>query len=486
MRNSHRLTRLWIVRGLGFIYFIAYAIVFFQGPALWGREGLLPIADFVARVDAPFWSWPSLFPFVDPDLALPVFGGLGMGLGLALMAGFANVPMLLVLWLMQLSLNNSGQLFYSYGWETQLSEFTFLTLFLVPPLDPRLKTTNYPPSIIAIWAQRWMLFRLMFGAGMIKLRGDECWRDLTCMVYHYETQPIPHPLSYFFHKMPVLLHQGAVLVNHFVEVIVPFGLFGPAMVRRWAGAITIMFQVILIFSGNLAWLNWLTILMCFCCFDDEFYGRWLKFDKLKKITPLKPWPHKIRLAVIAVFAALVCFLSYRPALNLISERQAMNTSYDGWHLINSYGAFGSIGKVRTTVVIKGTRDPVITEKTEWREYKFKCAPIAVDGRPCLTTPYHLHLDWQIWFSGMRPALQEEWLFRMVVRLLENNSLIKDMFAENPFDNDPPLFIKMDLYKYRFSDFADWPDRWWEREFIQEYMPPVSLDTPLTQKFRLQP
>lgn len=486
MKNSHRFTRLWIVRGLGFVYLIAYAILFFQGPALLGSQGLLPIPDFLARFDYPFWQLPTLFPLLNVDVAIPLFGITGMILGLVLMVGYANVPMLLVLWLMQLSLCNSGQLFYSYGWQIQLAEFTFLTLFLVPPLDPRLKRSVYPASILVIWAQRWMLFRLMLGAGLIKLRGDSCWWDLSCMIYHYETQPIPHPLSYFYHKMPELLHQGAVLVNHFVEVIVPFGLFGPALVRRWAAIITILFQIVLIFSGNLAWLNWLTILMCIPCFDDEFFARWSKFEKLKKVKELARRPLYIHRAVMTAFALLVLFLSYQPARNLISARQAMNTSYDQWHLINSYGAFGSIGKVRTNIVIKATRDPVITPQTEWHEYEFKCAPINITQMPCLITPYHLHLDWQIWFSGMRPALQEDWLFRMVVRLLENNSGIKDLFARTPFDEEAPKFIKMDLYRYRFSDFSEWPDKWWERELIQEYMPPVSLETPLTRQFRLSP
>lgn len=486
MQNSHRFTRLWIIRGLGFIYFVAYTILLFQGPGLLGREGLLPIPDLLARVNLSFWELPTLFPFFDVDVAIPLFALTGMVLGLILMAGFANLPMLLVLWLLQLSLCNSGQLFYSYGWQIQLAEFTFLTLFMVPPLDPRLKTTCYPASIFVIWAQRWMLFRLMLGAGLIKLRGDSCWWDLSCMIYHYETQPIPHPLSYFYHKMPEILHQGAVLVNHFVEVIVPFGLFGPARVRRWAGIITIVFQIILIFSGNLAWLNWLTILMCIPCFDDEILSRWLKFEKLKKVKELTRRPLLAHRAVMAVFALAVIFLSYGPAVNLVSENQAMNTSYGQWHLINSYGAFGSITKERMNVVIKATRDAVITPQTVWEEYQFKCAPIDVHQSPCWITPYHLHLDWQIWFSGMRPVLQEEWLFRLVVRLLENNSTTKNLFADTPFGDGAPKFIKMDLYRYRFSDFDEWPEKWWEREFVQEYMPPVSLETPLTRQFRLQP
>lgn len=484
MKVSHRLTRLWLVRGLGLIYFVAYAIVYLQGPGLWGSQGLLPIADFNAQMPLGFFEWPTLFPFVNPDRALPIMGIVGMVLGTAMMAGLANVPMLLILWLMQLSLNNSGQLFYSFGWETQLSELTFLSLFLVPPVDPRLKTCPYPPSLLAIWALRWMLFRLMFGAGMIKLRGDECWRDFSCMIYHYETQPNPHPLSYFFHKMPVLLHKGAVWVNHVVEVIVPFGFFGPAQLRRGAGLITILFQIILISSGNLAWLNWLTIVMCIPCFDDEFFSRVFRFDKLRKVKPLPQWAQRTRFGVLSVFAVVVLALSYAPALNLVSEHQAMNTSYGNWHLINSYGAFGSIGKERTAIVIKGTRDQTINAQTQWFDYEFKCAPVNLYRRPCWITPYHLHLDWQVWFSAMRPNLQEEWLFRLVVRLLENNALIKDMFGSTPFGEDAPTFIKIDLYRYRFSDLSEWPEKWWERKWIQEYMPPVSLATPLVEQFKV--
>ncbi len=496
--QAYRLTRLWIIRGLGFIYFNAYAIVYFQGPALWGDEGLLPIGTFINQVknhfgENWFWELPSLFYFVTPDRMIPVFGVIGMIGGLVLMAGFANFPILFILWSLQLSFNNSGQLFYSYGWETQLTEFTFLAFFLVPFWNPRLASSDAPVPRVAIWAMRWMLFRLMFGAGMIKIRGDECWHDFTCMIYHYETQPNPHPLSYFYHSMPEFLHRAAVLVNHIVELIVPFGLFGPARLRRIAGLITIGFQLILISSGNLAWLNWLTILMCIPCFDDEFLSRaGGVFKKIKMpnfrfgSSGASSWIiEDLRFVALVSFSALMIYLSINPALNLVRPNQIMNTSYSQWHLVNSYGAFGSIGKIRYEVVIKGTKDENPGPNTEWVEYKFKCAPSGdVSRRPCLITPYHYHLDWQIWFSAMRPQLQEEWLFRLVVRLLENHPLITALFAETPFDADAPKFIKMDLYRYRFADWENWPDQWWQREFVREYMPPVSLETPLAQYFKL--
>src|SRR5436189_3868404 len=105
---------------------------------------------------------------------------------------------------------------------------------------------------------RWVRFRLMFGAGLIKLRGDPCWRDLTCLVYHYQSQPIPNPLSWYFNRLPLSVNKGGVLFNHLAELVAPFGYFVPlGAVRNAAGIITVLFQGTLILSGNLSWLNWL-------------------------------------------------------------------------------------------------------------------------------------------------------------------------------------------------------------------------------------
>jgi hypothetical protein len=122
---------------------------------------------------------------------------------------------------------------------------------------------------------RWLLVRVMLGAGLIKLRGDPCWRDLTCMVFHYETQPVPNPLSWYFHHLPVWFHRLEVLFNHLVELIAPFFVFGPRRARHVAGALMVVFQVLLILSGNLSFLNWLTLTIAVACFDDGLLGRLL-------------------------------------------------------------------------------------------------------------------------------------------------------------------------------------------------------------------
>ncbi len=150
-----------------------------------------------------------------------------------------------------------GQVWYGFGWEIQLLETGFLAIFLCPPLDPR-PFPRRPPPIAIIWLLRWLTFRIMLGAGLIKLRGDPCWRDLTCLYYHYETQPIPNPLSRSLHFMPHWFNRGGVLFNHLTELVAPWFVFGPRLARLAAGVLMTAFQVFLILSGNLSFLNWLT------------------------------------------------------------------------------------------------------------------------------------------------------------------------------------------------------------------------------------
>ena len=118
--------------------------------------------------------------------------------------------MWLALWVLYLSIVNVGQTWYSFGWESLLLETGFLTIFL--------GNDDVAPPVLTMWLVRWLLFRVEFGAGLIKMRGDPCWRDLTCLYYHHETQPMPGPLSWFFHHLPKPLHRIEVAGNHFAQL----------------------------------------------------------------------------------------------------------------------------------------------------------------------------------------------------------------------------------------------------------------------------
>ena len=119
---------------------------------------------------------------------------------LVFVRGAANMVIMFQLWLIYHSIVNVGQRWYGFGWESQLLESGFLAMFFVPVFEigklPYHGVGGYlrKPSWAVVWGNRWLIFRIMMGAGLIKIRGDKCWRDLTCMEYHYQTQPVPNPL----------------------------------------------------------------------------------------------------------------------------------------------------------------------------------------------------------------------------------------------------------------------------------------------------
>jgi len=309
-----QLTRFVLLRGIGFIYLVAFTILVRQVLPLIGEHGLMPAAGFLERVReaqpstwSAFSNLPSLFWLGCSDGALIALAWLGWLLSLALTLGLANAPLLFCNWLLYESFVHVGQTFYGYGWDILLLEAGFLAVFLAPVWRPWPRARAVPPLPV-IWLFRWLLFRLMFGAGLIKLRGDECWRDLTCLLYHYETQPNPHPLSWLLHQAPPWFQQGGVLVNHLVEVVAPFGLFGPRRVRHWAGGATVAFQVMLILSGNLSFLNWLTLVLALACFDDTLLARLLPRALVQHMVLPDPQPlarprQYVSLALFALVAS---------------------------------------------------------------------------------------------------------------------------------------------------------------------------------------
>ncbi|MGH9206483.1 MAG: lipase maturation factor family protein, partial [Acidimicrobiales bacterium] len=313
---------------------------------------------------------------------------------------------------------------------------------------------------------------LEFGAGLIKLRGDPCWRDLTCLYYHHETQPMPGPLSWFFHHLPKPLHRIEVAGNHFAQIVVPFGLFAPQPVASVAGGIVVVTQLWLVASGNFAWLNWLTILLGCSVIDVSSAAVVLPIPDQPAMAQAPPW----FAGLVIVFTVLTVVLTYWPVRNMISRRQRMNMSFNPFHLINTYGAFGSIGRTRREVVIEGTDEPKITDQTVWKEYEFKGKPTAVRRLPPQWAPYHLRLDWLMWFAAISPHYAQEWLRPFLLRLLQNDPPTLRLLRHNPFPESPPRYVRAQLYRYRFTTWTELRrDRaWWYRTMEGGYVRPLSL------------
>jgi len=467
--DGYWLTRFVFQRGLGAIYLFAFLVVVNQFRPLLGENGLLPAPRFIRQVS--FRHAPGIFHLFPNDRAFAFFGWLGVLLAALATAGVSecfgtgvSMAVWALLWLLYLSYVNIGQTFYGFGWESLLLESGSLAIFL--------GAADTEPSAVIIWLLRWVLFRVMFGAGLIKLRGDPCWRDLSCLDWHFETQPMPNPLSWFFHRLPRRLRQAGVLFNHLVEVVVPFFYFAPQPIAGIAGLLTILFQGSLIVSGNFSWLNHLTLVLAFSTFDDSL---------LRMVIPLAPpaVEPSLLLTILAwAVALLVAVRSVRPARNLLSKDQIMNTTYDPCHLVNSYGAFGSITRPRYEIVLEGTTEDAPTTDS-WRAYEFKGKPGDPHRLPPQIAPYHLRLDWLMWFAAMPSPYFPSWLLHLLGKLLAGDAAILALLKGNPFPDSPPKYVRALYYRYRFTTPEERRLRgcWWQRELVGTYFPPVSLADP---------
>jgi hypothetical protein len=461
---DYTIARFVIERGLALIYLIGFIVAIRQFPALCGERGLEPARWFLAR--ARFLDAPSLFHWGYSDRRLLVTAWIGVAMSTLLVLGLPQrAPLLLtmaawfVLWVLYQSISNIGGSFYSFGWESLLLEAGFLAIFL--------GNDEVAPPWLVLIAFRWLAFRVEFGAGLIKLRGDPCWRDLTCMTFHHETQPMPNPLSWFFHRLPGPLHRLEALGNFVAQLVLPFGLFLPQPFASIAAILMIATQLYLVVSGNYAWLNWVTILAIVAAVANPGAMAGSAF------APAPAWFN----VAVAVLVVAIVILSWWPVRNMASPRQAMNASFNPFRLVNTYGAFGTVSRERIELVIEGTDAAVPGAEAAWREYGFKGKPDDPRRLSPQVAPYHLRLDWLLWFIPLSPRYGGDWFIRFVGRLLEGDAPTLRLLRRNPFPDAPPRFVRARFFRYRFTT---WRERrttgaWWVREYQGDYLRPVRLD-----------
>lgn len=465
---QYHLARLIFERSLGGLYFIAFLSALNQFTALLGEQGLLPTPHYLKLTN--FWDAPGMFHWKYSDRLLKFVCLIGMFISLMIALGHVgNGPILvhilswLTVYFLYLSIVNVGQDFYSFGWETMLLEAGFFAAFMGP--------SWVTPSWIPIIILRWMLFRTEMGAGLIKMRGDPCWKDLTCLYYHHETQPLPNPLSRFFHLRPKWVHRGGVLFSHFSQLVAPIGLFLPQPIALLSGCVLIFHQLLLVISGNYSWLNWLTIVLAFLAIPN---------DGIIELSASPVWFEFFQYTG----ALLVLMLSGKPFLNLCSPKQFMNYCWNKWHLVGAYGAFGSVTKERYEIIIEGTASEN-TLDADWKEYGLKGKPDKLNRVPPIVAPYHLRLDWMIWFLPFTVLVSGKNIFvrghkmyfiRLLLKILENDKHLLKLFRFNPFPDFPPCKVRARFYQYHFTSKEEKKatGNIWKRELLGEFCPEISL------------
>lgn len=454
------LARQVLQRGIAALLLIAFLSTLNQFRPLLGEHGLLPAPDLLAWAASSKrragMLRPTLFRWVAyTDRRLVALCVTGIVVSALVIAGVPQlgppwVPLLvfLALWFGYMSIVSLGQTFYGFGWEMLLLEATFLAAFL--------GSDAQPPATVVIVLFWWLVFRLEFGAGMIKIRGGREWRDLTALMYHHETQPMPGPLSRQAHLLPGWFHRGEVLGNHFAQLVVPWFLFAP-LLSVWipgpvpqligvaAAAVVIATQLWLVLTGNFAWLNWATIVLASSAIGIPGAG-----------TPASdPFADGMPLSWVIVTSAVglgYVILSVPAVRNLVARRQLMNASFNRWQLANVYGAFGTVTKERIEIIVEATTD-ADPDEAQWHEYEFKGKPGDPTRIPRPFAPYHLRLDWLMWFLPLGRSL-DEWFTGLLVRLLEADPATLRMLRVDPFDGARPRWIRAVSYRYRFATRAE--------------------------------
>ncbi len=482
--RTYFITRRIFLTMLAAIFVVAFASLGVQITGLVGSHGIFPVQPYLDVVADNYGAEryrlvPTIGWLNASDQAITwycIFGGVCAVLA---MSGVLVRVMLLTCWVMYLSLFHLGRDFLGFQWDILLLETAFLAIFFAPgQLFPRMSNEDRVP-MVPLWLLRWLLFRLMFSSGVVKL-GDNTWRDLKALNVHYETQPLPTPIAWYVHQLPEWFQNLSVVGMFTIELIVPFFIFLPRTFRAIGCVVMVAFQLLIIATGNYCFFNWLTIALCMLLLDDDHWAALtpellMQFVNLPEgLKPASP----IKRAVHTALAVPILMLSIVPMSRLIDDKleflDPLRTVYretTPFALVNSYGLFAHMTTVRPEIELQGSVDG-----QTWKPYRFKWKPGPLDARPRFVAPHQPRLDWQMWFAALSPRRPPQWFDGLVFRLLQGEPKVLALFAENPFPDAPPTHVRAVYYEYAFTDWETRSEtgNWWNRAEIGLYRPAASL------------
>ncbi len=477
--TSFCFSRWLFLRALGCIYLIAFLSLWVQVHGLIGSKGILPADQFLTAVGqqvgtSGYYLVPTLFWLNPSDLCLHLLCAGGVVLSLVLIAGFFPTWTLVGLWAFYLSLVSVGQVFLSFQWDVLLLETGFLAIFFAPLQIRDTLSRVSQPSKSFLWLSRWLLFRLMFASGFVKVASDEVWRNLTALNFHYETQPLPTSIAWYVHQLPEWFQQISVIGMFAVELVIPFLIFAPRRLRT-AGCIGLVgLQVLIILTGNYCFFNLLTIALCLLLIDDVMWKRFLPKRLMPSIRLCEQSPHRYRRICIGVAAVLLLLLSgIRFSGQLFREIRLPDVAWiTPFRSVNTYGLFADMTESRPEIIVEGSNDRIT-----WKTYEFRWKPGGLTTAPKWVAPHQPRLDWQMWFAALQGDYQNTyWFLNFMGSLLRGNPEVLKLLADNPFPDTPPRYVRATLYNYRFTDPATKRSDglWWDREWRRIYCPAISL------------
>ncbi len=488
------------LRLLGLVYLIAFVSLWTQIDGLVGDHGILPTADFLAGVkeyfsqqlppSSPIWNLPTLV-WIDPHGGfLHVLCAGGTIASICLVLGVLQIPSLIALWLFYLSLVYAGQVFMNFQWDILLLETGFVAIFIAPFVVRSRFLKDRHPSRLAIWLVWWLLFRLMFQSGAVKLTWNawqlgpggapvaNTWKSLTALDFHYWTQPLPIWTSWYAAKLPTWFQKMSVVFVLVVELVLPWLIFGPRRLRYVAfGGITLLMFLITA-TGNYNFFNLLTFALALMLLDDHAWPRFLQQRIGGTDWPFLAAPTRWRSFVFVPFAGLVVWIGTSQVREAVAPLQSPDLSptskldISQFFFVNDYGLFRQMTETRPEIVIEGSDDA-----TKWTPYEFRWKPGDPTRRPRFVAPHQPRLDWQMWFEALRleqvynstgtieARYMSPWFESLLMRLLSGEPKVIGLLDNNPFPNAAPKFVRVVLFQYRFTsaEEARATGDWWHRE-----------------------
>ncbi len=464
---------------LGIVFAIAFASLGVQAEGLFGSDGILPGCPLLELVrerlgSAAYVRIPTLYWVHCSDAAIRAACTAGVLLSLLLCAGVMPSLVAGLLWLLYLSLSSIAGVFLGYQWDVLLLEAAFLAIFTAPrQLRPRdAWRTRVPRG--AVWLYRWLVFRVFFLSGMVKLlSGDESWRNLSALQYHYFTQPLPAWTSWLAYQLPAPLHALTTGATLAIELGLPFAAFGPRRVRQVAFVGLVALQLGIGLTGNYGFFNLLTAALCLWLLDDAALRRALPVRWRSRRPPVpEPPPTRGRRLAYALLAVLVAGLGLASALERLGVPELPRPLAAAGRLaaplrsFNAYGLFAVMTTQRPEIVLEGSRDGV-----HWQPYAFRWKPGDPKRAPRFAQPHMPRLDWQLWFAALSRC--EPWFQRFMARLLEGAPAVRALLADDPFPGSPPRLLRSTVSLYRFAPPGS--DAWWVRRELGPYCPTVTLE-----------
>ena len=325
------------------------------------------------------------------------------------------------------------------------------------------------PSLVC--AYRFVLCRLMFESGEVKLlSNDPSWRHLHAMRFHFMTQPLPNPLAYYAYRLPAWMLDSMTAATLAIEVVCPFLLFGPTLLRRIGVLLLILLQVLIVITGNYAFFNLLALALCLWAFDDKTFAPLAKW--LRRRPPAVPWA-PVRTGLTAVVAILVMIGAIQVIDMFLPSARPIRRglSWIGpFEIVNSYGLFAVMTTTRPEIVIEGSDD-----QTNWREYSFPYKPGELHRGLPLVAPYQPRLDWQMWFAALGTYQENTWVGGLMYRLMLGDKGVLGLMNPPPFPK-PPHYLRALVYDYQFTTPAERnrTGAFWQRKLLGVWFGPVSL------------